>query len=103
MAQSWDKMPSSRITSSTRSALTTASQATAAFGAQTYQIRVATGALVGSGVAYIKTGDGTPSADSTGSAIMGSNVVDYFNVTPGQKCAVSVEAAGGFLTVSEMG
>jgi hypothetical protein len=30
-------------------------------------------------------------------------VIDYFNVTPGQKCAVSVEAAGGFATVSEMG
>jgi hypothetical protein len=98
MALTWDKMPSSRITSSTRFALTTASQATAAFGAQTYQIRVATGNLVGS----VKIGDGTPTADSTGSAVMGSNVIDYFCVTPGQKCAISVEAAGGLATVSEM-
>jgi hypothetical protein len=103
MAVTWDKMPSSRILTSTRFALTTASQATAAFGSQTYQIRVATGNLVGSGCAYIKVGDGTPTADSSSSVVMGSNVVDYFNVTPGQKCAVSVEAAGGFATVSEMG
>lgn len=82
MAISWDKQPSSRITSTTRFALTTASQATAAFAGQTHQVRVATGNLVGSGVCYVKIGDGTPTADSTGSAILGSNVVDYFCVTP---------------------
>lgn len=102
MAFTFDKMPSSRITSSTRFALTTASQATSAFAGQTYQVRVATGNLVGSGVCYVKIGDGTPTADSSSSAILGSNVVDYFCVTPGQKCALSVEAAGGFATVSEM-
>lgn len=103
MATTFDKMPSSRITSSTRFALTTASQSTSAFGAQTYQIRVATGNLVGSGVAYIKVGEaGGVTADSTSSAVIGSNVVDYLCVTPGQKCAISVEAAGGFITVSEM-
>jgi len=103
MAITFDKMPSSRITSSTRFALTTASQSTAAFGAQTYQIRVATGNLVGSGVVYIKVGEaGGVTADSSSSPILGSNVVDYFCVTPGQKAAVSAEAAGGFVTISEM-
>jgi hypothetical protein len=103
MAITFDKMPSSRITSSTRFALTTASQSTNAFGAQTYQIRVATGNLVGSGVCYFKVGEaGGVTADSTGSAAIGSNVVDYICVTPGQKVAVSAEAAGGFVTISEM-
>ncbi len=103
MAITFDKMPSSRITSSSRFALTTASQSTAAFGAQTYQIRVATSNLVGSGVCYIKVGEaGGVTADSSSSAALGSNVVDYLCVTPGQKAAVSAEAAGGFVIISEM-
>jgi len=103
MAITFDKMPSSRITSSSRFALTTASQSSAAFGAQTYQIRIATGNLVGSGVCYVKVGEAAGvTADSTGSAALGSNVVDYLAVTPGQKVAVAAEVAGGFVTISEM-
>src|SRR6266446_1856708 len=103
MAITFDKMPSSRITSSSRFALTTASQSTAAFGAQTYQIRIATSNLVGSGVCYFKVGEsGGVTADSSSSAAIGSNVVDYICVTPGQKVAVSAETAGGFIIISEM-
>src|SRR5260221_6014076 len=103
MAITFDKMPSSRITSSSRFALTTASQSTGAFGAQTYQIRVATSNLVGSGVCYIKVGEASGvTADSSSSAAIGSNVVDYLCVTPGQKAAVSAEAAGGVVFISEM-
>jgi hypothetical protein len=103
MAITYDKMPSSRITSSTRFALTTASQSTNAFGAQTYQIRIATGNLVGSGVCYFKVGEASGvTADSSSSAIIGSNVADYICVTPGQKVAVACETAGGFVTISEM-
>jgi hypothetical protein len=97
----FDKMPSSRMGTSTRFALTTASQATAVFSAQCRQIRVATSTNASTFV-YVKIGDGTPSADSTGSAGMGANVIDYFQVTPGQKCAVSADSAGGFVTVTEM-
>src|SRR5258708_35283200 len=103
MALTLDKVTSSRITSSSRFALTTASQSTAAFGAQTYQIRVATSNLVGSGVCYFKVGEaGGVTADSSSSAALGSNVVDYICVTPGQKVAVSAEAAGGFGTINAM-
>jgi len=103
MAYTWDKAPSSRVGVSTRFVLTTASQATANFGAQTYQIRVATSGLgTSTAFIYIKVGDGSVTADSTSGAGMGSNVVDYFCVTPGQKVAIMAEAAGGFVTVSEM-
>ena len=103
MAITFDKMPSSRITSSARFALTTASQSSAAFGAQTYQIRIATSNLTGSGVCYFKVGEAAGvTVDSTSGGGIGSNVVDYICVTPGQKVAVMAEAAGGFVTISEM-
>jgi MFS transporter, AAHS family, 4-hydroxybenzoate transporter len=44
-------------------------------------------------------GDGTPTAD-TNSWVMGANTIDYFCVTPGQKCAVF--GTGGNLSVTEM-
>jgi hypothetical protein len=95
----WDKQPSSRSGTSTIITLTTASQATAAFGAQTYQIRVATGATA----AFIKIGDGTPTATTTGdSSLLGANTVDYFCVTPGQKAAVIGTAGTNQVTVTEM-
>jgi hypothetical protein len=103
MGITFDRMPSSRITSSSRFALTTSSQSTNAFGAQTYQIRVSTGNLAGSGVCYFKVGEASGvTADSSSSASIGSNVVDYICVTPGQKVAVAAETAGGFVTISEM-
>jgi hypothetical protein len=61
-------------------------------------IRVATGAQQ----CWIKIGDGTPTAATTGdSAIMGANTVDYFCVTPGQKIAV-VGGTAGPVSVTEM-
>lgn|SRR5262245_60683508 len=99
MAYTYDKQPASRYISSTTVTLTTASQATAAFGAQTYQIRVATGATV----AFIKLGDGTPTATTTGdSALLPANTIDYFSVAPGQKAAVIGTAASNQVTVTEM-
>src|SRR5262245_15911167 len=99
MAITWDKQPSSRYGTSTTITLTTGSQATAAFGAQTYQIRVATGATV----AFLKIGDGTPTATTTGdSALLPANTIDYFAVAPGQKAAVVGSAATNQVAVTEM-
>jgi hypothetical protein len=99
MAYTWDKAPGSRLGTSSVVTLTTASQATAAFGAQTYQIRVATGATV----AFIKVGDGTPTATTTGdSALLPANTIDYFCVTPGQKAAVIGSAGSNQVSVTEM-
>lgn len=73
------------------------SQATAAFGAQTYCVRVATGAQPG----FITIGDGTPTAANT-DTLMGANTIDYFTVTPGQKAAVLQAGTAGTITVTEM-
>lgn len=73
------------------------SQATAAFGAQTYCVRVATGAQP----AYVTIGDSTPTAANTDS-LVGANIVDYFDVTPGQKAAVLQAGTAGTITITEM-
>src|SRR5262245_58431993 len=99
MAYTWDKQPSSRYGTSSTINLTTASQATAAFGAQTYQIRVATGATV----SFIKLGDGTPTATTTGdSALLPANTIDYFSVAPGQKAAIIGTAVSNQVTITEV-
>jgi len=72
------------------------SQATAAFGGQTYRVRVATGAQP----AYIVFG-AAPAAAATDS-LLGANVVDYFDVTPGQKAAVLQAGTAGTVTVTEL-
>jgi len=73
------------------------SQATAAFGAQTYRVRVATGAQP----AYIAFGGTSATAAATDS-LVGANVVDYFDVTPGQKAAVLQAGTAGTVTVTEL-
>jgi hypothetical protein len=100
MAVSWDKAPCSRIGSSSIFTLTTASQTTTALGAQTYEVRVATNGSVTT--CFIRTGDGTVTADTTSGAIMGANVVDYFTISPGQKVAVIGGTAAGIVSITEM-
>lgn len=73
------------------------SQATSAFGPQTYLIRVATSGQP----AFIKIGDGTPTAANT-DVVLGANDHDYFVVTPGQKLAVIQGGTQGTLSVTEM-
>lgn len=72
------------------------SQATAAFGSQTYRVRVATGAQPG----YVVFGT-APVAAATDS-LLGTNVIDYFDVTPGQKAAVLQAGTAGTITVTEL-
>jgi hypothetical protein len=102
MALSWDKQPASRIITSSVFTLTTSAQVTGAFGAQTYQIRVATTGGVGTAGCFVKIGDGTVTASTGNDAVIGTNVTDYFNCTPGQKASVIGGVAGGTVTVSEM-
>jgi hypothetical protein len=100
--------PSSRLGASQNVAYNAAggaSAASAAFGAQTFQIRVsavsAAAAAVGDGVRIV-IGDGTPAASAT-STLLALNWEAYFTVTPGQKIAVlSNNASTGSLNVTEI-
>jgi hypothetical protein len=98
MANFWLKQTSSRVgvTSALGVSSTIASAATSAFGAQTYQIRVAATATT-----FLAVGDGTPTA-TTSSAIIPANTIDYFTVTPGQKAAALGQGAAGTVTITEM-
>ena len=87
----------SRLGTNTNFTLSGSSQATAAFGAQTYQVRVATAGQP----AFIKIGDGTPTAAST-DPVVPANWVDYFTVTPGQKLACLQAGTAGTLSVTEL-
>ena len=88
---------SSRLSTNTTFTLSGSSQATAAFGVQTRQVRVATTGQP----AFIVVGDGTPTAAAT-DPIMPANYVDYFTVTPGQKLACLQAGTAGSLSVTEM-
>jgi hypothetical protein len=87
----------SRLGTNTTFTLSGSSQATAAFGAQTYQVRVAAGAQP----AYVRIDDGTPAAAAT-DPLMPANTIDYFTVTPGQKLACLQAGTAGTLSVTEM-
>jgi hypothetical protein len=82
-----------------------ASAASAAFGAQTYQIRVV--ALSGAAAALndgvrVVVGDGTPAAGAT-STLLPLNQPEYLTCAPGQKiAALSNNASTGSLNVTEI-
>jgi hypothetical protein len=99
-AGNFDRQPSSRpLTGKTTVfTLNTASQATSAFGTQTYQIRVATSATP----CWVQISDGAATATTTGSMEIGTNVVDYFTVTPGQSAAVIAASSSGSVSITEM-
>jgi hypothetical protein len=92
-----EKQHSSRAGTNSAFTLSGTSQATAAFGTETFQIRVATNDQP----AYVEIGDGTPTATSS-SLLMPPGFVDYFTVTPGQKAAVLQAGTAGKLTITEM-
>ena len=87
---------SSRLGAAQDVAIGAASAASAAFGAQTYQVRVAA-----TSACRIRIGDGTPNALATDSYLPADRP-EYFTCTPGQKIAVIQEAGGGKLTVTEV-
>jgi hypothetical protein len=88
--------PSCRLGAAQDVAIGAASAASAAFGAQTYQVRVAA-----TSACRIRIGDGTPNALATDSYLPADRP-EYFTCTPGQKIAVIQEAAGGKLSVTEV-
>lgn len=81
MAQHMNNQPSSRLGTAANIAPAGASASTAAFGSQTYQIRVCSTAAVN-----YRVGDGTVTAVAT-DTLLPANVVEYVTVTPGQKLA----------------
>jgi hypothetical protein len=87
----------SRLGANTVFTMSGSSQATAAFGSQTYQVRVATEAQP----AFVKIDDGTPTATAS-DVLVGANQIDYFTVTPGQKLAVLQAGTAGRLSVTEV-
>jgi hypothetical protein len=88
---------SSRFGATTVFTLSGSSQASAAFGAETFQIRVATSGQP----AHVKVDDGTPTATAS-DALMPADWVDYITVTPGQKIAVLQAGTAGLLSVTEI-
>lgn len=72
------------------------SQATAAFGAQTYRVRIATGAQP----AYFSNPAASPTATANDN-LLGTNCVDHVEVTPGQKIAVLQAGTAGTITITE--
>ena len=77
----------------------------AAFGAQTYWIRVCAvatyPAVTGDGVRIV-VGDGTPAAGAT-STLLPLNWVEVIAVTPGQRiAAISNNATTGSLSITEL-
>ena len=93
----FNKRPASRAGTNTTLTMSGASQATAAFGSETFQIRVATETQP----AFVEIGDGAPTASSS-SMLLGANQVDYFTVTPGQKAAVLQAGTAGKVSITEM-
>jgi|ERR1043166_2398120 hypothetical protein len=92
-----EKQHSSRAGANSVITMSGSSQATAAFGAQTYQIRVATNDQP----AFFTVGDGTPTADSS-SMLLAAGLVDYITVSPGQKAAVLQAGTAGKISITEM-
>ena len=75
---------------------TSSSAASAAFGAQTYKVR-----LVATTDCRIRISDGTPTAVATDSYLPAS-AAEYFTVTPGQKVAAMQVSSAGTLNVTEI-
>jgi hypothetical protein len=96
---------SSRLGGAQQVTLSAVSAASAAFGPETYQIRVCLADVAGSPTSIrFRIGDGTPTAVSTDPALP-SNAVEYFTVTPGQKIAavlVGGTSPSAQLTVAEI-
>ena len=72
------------------------SSASAAFGAQTYKVR-----LVATTDCRIRISDGTPTAVAIDTYLPGL-AAEYFTVTPGQKVAVIQVSSAGTLNVTEV-
>jgi len=86
----------SRLGAAQEVAIGASSAASTAFGAQTYQVR-----LAATSACRVRIADGTPTANAT-DAYLPPDKPEYFTCTPGQKVAVIQEAAAGKLSVVEI-
>ena len=75
---------------------TASSAASAAFGSQTYKVR-----LLATTDCRVRIGDGTPTAVAADTYLPALSV-EYFTVTPGQKVAAIRQSADGTLNVTEI-
>ena len=85
-----------RLGTTTEVTVGAASAASAAFGTQTYGIRICA-----TNVCRYVVGDGTPTATAT-STLLPANWVEVLTCSPGQKIAVIQEAAAGKLSITEL-
>jgi hypothetical protein len=85
-----------RLGASQDVAFTGSSAASAAFGAQTYKVR-----LVTTTDCRIRISDGTPTAVAT-DTYLPALAAEYFTVTPGQKVAAIQVSSAGTLNVTEV-
>ena len=94
----WQGQPSSRPGRSIVAALTGATQFTAPFSAQTYQIRITSTLPVRATIGSTSVVTANSSA-----TYLPANVPEYFAVTSGQVLNfISTSTSTGYLTVSEM-
>ena len=96
MARSFLAVESARLGAAQSFATGTASTASTAFGAQTYQIRICADVAT-----RIRVGDGTPTA-VTVDTLLPANWVEYLTVTPGQKLAAVLSSGTGNMSVTEI-
>ncbi len=96
----FDKQTSSRVGVTQNFVTASTSVPSNTFGPQTYQVRVA----VSGQIVYVKIGDGTPVAATTGDGgvLMPAATIDYFACTPGQKAAFIGGPVGAVVTLTEM-
>jgi hypothetical protein len=73
------------------------SQPTAAFGGQTYRVRVATSTQP----AWFTIG-GTPTATTTASSVIPAGWVEDFDCLPGQKAAALEAGTAGTISITEL-
>ncbi|MCC6779770.1 MAG: hypothetical protein IT537_24580 [Hyphomicrobiales bacterium] len=96
MSRSFNGVESGRLGAAQNIATSTTSAASAAFAANTYQIRVCADVAT-----RIRIGDGTPTAVAADTLVPAS-LPEYFTVTPGQKIAAILGTGTGNLSVTEM-
>jgi hypothetical protein len=85
-----------RLSTSQDVAYTGSSAASAAFGAQTYKVR-----LLATTDCRVRISDGTPTAVAT-DTYLPALAAEYFTVTPGQKVAAIQQFSAGTLNVTEI-
>lgn len=86
-----------RLSTSHVFTLSGTSQASAAFGGQTWRVRIATGTQP----AWFAVG-ASPEATTTASHLIGAACIDYIYVRPSEKVAVLQAGTAGSISITEV-